>query len=138
MRDGTFGRITMAVLISILRRTPIMNVEAKVEVNVKQAVPFFEVSDMERSLRYYLDSLGFALKHKWTPEGKIRWCWLEIGDAALMLQEYWPQTNVPREKRGVGVSICFTCRDALAIYGEFKARGIDAKRPFVGNSMWVT
>lgn len=27
-------------------------------------------------------------KH-WAPEGRIRWCWLELGAAALMLQEFW-------------------------------------------------
>jgi hypothetical protein len=27
------------------------------------------------------------VKNKWIDEGKLRWCWLEIGDAALMLQE---------------------------------------------------
>ena len=118
-----------------------MSVEAKLEVNVRQAVPFFWVSEMEKSLRYYIDGLGFAMKNKWTPDGKIRWCWLEIGEAALMLQEFWregPDANVPTEKVGVGVSICFTCRDALAIYRELKNRGVEAKRPFVGNSMWVT
>jgi hypothetical protein len=39
---------------------------------------------------------------------------------------------------GVGVSICFICEDALAIYREVTARGIQASRPFVGNGMWVT
>jgi hypothetical protein len=38
----------------------------------------------------------------------------------------------------VGVSICFQCKDALAIYKEITSRGIAAKRPFVGNGMWVT
>jgi lactoylglutathione lyase len=38
----------------------------------------------------------------------------------------------------VGVSICFICEDALAIYREFTSRGIQASRPFVGNGMWVT
>ena len=39
---------------------------------------------------------------------------------------------------GVGVSICFICEDALAIYREVTSRGIQASRPFVGNGMWVT
>src|ERR687883_577766 len=109
----------------------IMSVEVQVEANVNQAVPFFGVSDMEKSLRYYIDGLGLVLKNKWTPDGRIRWCWLEIGEAALMLQEYWARTNLPKEKLGVGVSICFTCRDALAIYRELRSRGVEAKRPFV-------
>jgi len=120
-----------------------MTVEAKLEANVRQAVPLFGVSDIEKSVRYYTESLGFVMTNKWTPEGKLRWCWLELGEAALMLQQFWRegeghQANVPKEKLGVGVSICFTCRDALAIYRELRAKGVEAQRPFVGNAMWVT
>jgi hypothetical protein len=45
--------------------------------NVRQAVPFFAVSSMETSLRYYVDGLGFTMTLKWIDEGKLRWCWLE-------------------------------------------------------------
>ena len=44
----------------------------------------------------------------------------------------------PDGKPGAGVSINFICRDALALYREFRSRGVDAKRRFVGNGMWVT
>ena len=101
--------------------------------NVKQAVPFFGVSNMDTSLRFYIDGLGFEMKNKWIDDGKLRWCWLEIGEAALMLQEFQLEGKV-----GIGVSICFTCEDAIQIYREITARGITAKRPFVGNGMWVT
>ena len=109
--------------------------------NVKQAVPFFSVHDMERSTRFYIDGLGFTMKHQWIDEGELRWCWLELGGAALMLQGFrkeGPYRNVPSEKLGVGVSICFTCEDALELYRQFRDRGLDAQRPFVGNRMWVT
>lgn len=58
-----------------------------------------------------------------------------------MLQEFWTEgqhANVPKEKLGVGVSICFICEDALAFYREVTSRGIQARKPFVGNGMWVT
>ena len=45
---------------------------------------------------------------------------------------------MPEGKVGVGVSICFVCKDALAIYREVVARGVPASIPFVGNKMWVT
>lgn len=105
--------------------------------NLKQAVPFFNVKDIETSLRFYVEGLGFTMTKSWTPEGKLRWCWLERDGVALMLQEYLP-AQVPTEKVGVGVSICFICEDALALYHECKARGLAASRPFVGNGMWVT
>jgi lactoylglutathione lyase len=104
--------------------------------NVKQAVPFFMVSNIEASLRYYVDGLGFRVTNKWIDEGKLRWCWLELGGAALMLQEYG-KDRLPAEKRGVGVSVCFQCADALKIYRDATSRGIHAKRPFVVNAMWV-
>ena len=111
------------------------------DVNVKQAVPFFSVHDMERSARFYIDGLGFTMTKQWIDDDKLRWCWLELGGAALMLQEFWkegPHRNVPTEKLGVGMSINFLCEDALALYREFRARGLDAQTPFVGNGMWVT
>lgn len=109
--------------------------------NVKRAVPFFRVTDIEASLRFYLDGLSFVLTNKWVPDGRVRWCWLQLGDAALMLQEYWrdgQQAGAPDGPLGQGVSICFTCADALAIYHELTSRGIGATRPFVGNGLWVT
>ena len=101
--------------------------------NVKQAVPFFMVSNIEASVRWYVDGLGFRMTTQWIDGGKLRWCWLEHGSAAMMLQE-----SESGEKGGAGVSICFMCEDALALYHEFRARGIDAGEPFVGNGLWVT
>jgi uncharacterized glyoxalase superfamily protein PhnB len=113
-------------------------------VNVKQAVPFFGVTNMEASLRFYVDGLGFKMKNSWIPEraqdhpdGRIRWCWLELGDAAIMLQEFRPHDR-PKETLGTGASVSFMCEDALALYREFKARGVQTRqRPFVGNRLWV-
>jgi len=113
-------------------------------VNVRQAVPFFGVSNMEASLRFYVDGLGFRMTRSWIPDqpgdypdGRIRWCWLEHGDAALMLQEFIPGRQ-PREALGTGTTVVFTCEDSLALYREFKARGVLPRhRPFVGNGLWV-
>jgi lactoylglutathione lyase len=68
---------------------------AKPESNVQQAVPFFMVSDMEASLRFYIDGLGFQRTKQWIVDNKIRWCWLELGAAAHMLQEYRPSLHSP-------------------------------------------
>jgi catechol 2,3-dioxygenase-like lactoylglutathione lyase family enzyme len=118
-----------------------MNLETQAEPNVKQAVPFFAVSNIEESVRYYVDGLGFEMRKRWIDEGRLRWCWLQIGSAALMLQEICKegaQAWVPEGKLGLGVSICFICTDALALYRDVTSRGLQASRPFVGNGMWVT
>lgn len=107
------------------------------EENVQQVVPFFLVKNMEESTRYYIDGLGCKMTNKWVVDGKLRWCWLQLGGAALMLQDFG-ESKAPDDKLGVGVSINFQCKDAIAIYREVTSRGIQAGRPFVGNSMWVT
>jgi lactoylglutathione lyase len=109
--------------------------------NVKQAVPFFAVSNMENSLRFYLDGLGFEMTHKWIDNGSVRWCYLKRGGAAVMLQDFRRDDGTswsPDGKLGLGVSIMFFCEDALAIYREAGTRGLEPSRPFVGNGMWVT
>ena len=113
--------------------------------NVRQAVPFFGVWNMEASLRFYVDGLGFKITRQWIPQGdghypsdgRIRWCWLELGDAAIMLQEFTPQSR-PSTPLGTGASISFQCADALTLYDEFKSRGLEScHRPTVGNGLWV-
>jgi lactoylglutathione lyase len=110
------------------------------EVGVQQLVPLLNVVSMDASLKFYVDGLGFEMKNKWIDEGVLRWCWIEQGGAALMLQELLPDSRVPGNsaKRGApGVGFNFVCDDALAFYHAVKARGIACRRPFVGNRMWV-
>ena len=121
-----------------------MTIATITSVNVKQAVPFFGITNMEASLRFYVDGLGFKMKNQWipdraedNPDGRIRWCWLQLGDAAIMLQEFLPERR-PKDALGTGTSVSFMCEDALALYREFKSRGIETrKRPFVGNRLCV-
>ena len=112
-----------------------MNNDLKSNSNVKQAVPFFMVTNIDDSLNFYIKGLGFTIKHQWEPRGKIEWCWLQLDNASMMLQEY--RHNPLTEKLGEGVSIYFICEDALTIYNKIIASGLSALEPFVGNNMWV-
>jgi len=101
---------------------------------------------VQASLRFYVGGLGFKMKRWWIPDeadghykrdGRIRGCWLKLGEAAIKLQEFMPERQ-PKEMLGTGVKVCFQCEDALALYREFQARGIQSRnRPFVGNPWWV-
>jgi hypothetical protein len=109
--------------------------------NIQQAVPFLLVTDIEASIHYDVNGLGFTITNRWIDEGKTRWCWLQRDSAALMLQEFRKakyHAGMPSEKRGIGVSIYFICKDALTLYKEFVSKGVVASKPFVGNNMWVT
>src|SRR5215210_6028310 len=98
---------------------------------------------MEASRRFYVEGLGFEMHEKWIDDdGRLRWCWLGHGGAAVMLQEApqeGPHAWEPAGHVGEGVSIYFICDDALAVFHDTRARGIEAVRmPFVGNGMWIT
>jgi lactoylglutathione lyase len=112
-----------------------------VVMELRQAVPFFHVKDIDVSLRFYVDGLGFTITRHWDPDGRIRWCWLELGRVAMMLQEYWKDGRPggwPTGPLGQGLSVCFMCADAIAVYRESRAHGLEPARPFVGNNLWVT
>jgi len=117
--------------------------QGQLKPNVRQAVPFFMVTDIDASLRFYVDRLGFAMTNSWRPEGpdKVTWCSLQIGSASLMLQKFWrrgEETGRPAGPLGQGVSVCFMCDDALAVRRESLERGLaPSQTPFVGNNMWV-
>jgi len=112
--------------------------------NVTAVVPLLMVTNLERSLAFYIDGLGFTIQNRWEPEGRLRWCWMSLGGAALMLQEVVESTGeTTREKMGAagvlgnGVGLNFQCSDALAVYREAATRGIHPLRePQVGNFAW--
>lgn len=110
------------------------------DVGVQQVVPLLGIRNMEESLRFYVDGLGFRMTNEWAPDGRRRWCWLQHGEGAIMLQEIFPAERYAEfeGRLGIGASLNFICRDALAFYRLLRDRGIAAKRPFVGNRMWVT
>src|SRR5580698_1590664 len=98
--------------------------------NIRLTVPFFMVRDMEVSLQFYVEKLGFKITKQWTPLGKIEWCLLERDAVSLMLQQPRDFTKFGEEgEQGKGVSICFQCADALALYHEFMAKGVEIKEP---------
>lgn len=112
---------------------------ARLAENVREAVPFFRVADIQSSLDFYR-RIGFEKTNEWVHDGQLRWCSLRLGSASLMLQEFWYEgqnKNVTEEKLGVGVSICLMCEDALAVYSAAKASGLEPRQPFVGNGLWV-
>ncbi|HEY9218682.1 MAG TPA: VOC family protein, partial [Phenylobacterium sp.] len=88
--------------------------------NVRQVVPFFRTRDMDAALGFYVDGLGFTVTRRWEPDGRLRWCWIELGQGALMLQLVDATSEVPPGERplGQGVLICLMCDDAIAIWRE--------------------
>ena len=97
---------------------------------VHQTVPLLFVSDLEESRIFYCDRLGFEISDKWELEGKLAWCWLKLGGAALMLQQAC-ESDPPSSETGKGVTFYFLCKDADTVYREITQRGVEATKPAV-------
>jgi len=117
-----------------------MSVNTASSHNVTAVVPLLMVTNMERSRAFYIDGLGFTIQNRWIPDGHLRWCWMSLGGAALMLQEATESTRQKMAADGIvgnGAALYFQSSDALAIYREAAARGIQAlHEPQVGNFAW--
>ncbi len=117
-----------------------MPAAAKSKLNIVQVVPFLRVADMPASIHFYVYGLGARIAARWEPEGELRWCRLELGGSALMLQTFGPELRRrgPENQLGLGVSLEFQCADAIALYHDFRSRGVEASEPTVGNGLWNT
>jgi len=120
-----------------------MTVASTTSVNVKQAVPFFGVTNMETSLRFYVDGLGFKMKNHWIPDraedhpdGRIRWCWLQLGEAAIMLSGVPAAKVGPRKRLGQALRFLSCVKTRSPFIGEFKiARNSDAETSICGETV---
>ena len=109
--------------------------------NISEVVPFLAVKDVNESIEFYVEGLGFEFVNKWIEKGELRWCHLKLGGAGVMLQQF--ETKGPDSRRfsrnkGEGITLCFFCDDAVEFYHELVKRKIGASEPFVGNALWVT
>jgi uncharacterized glyoxalase superfamily protein PhnB len=89
---------------------------------VRELVPLLYVQDINSSMGFYRDHLGFEVAVKWEPDGKLAWCRLQRDDSALMLQQADDEDEP--QGRGRGISFYFVCDDAGAIHTEFSQRGL--------------
>ena len=117
-----------------------MSVAAKRNSNITEVVPFLRVADMPASIHFYVDGLNARIAARWEPDGELRWCRLELGGSALMLQTFGTglRERASSTQLGLGVSLAFQCRDAVALYHDLRSRGVAASEPFVGNGLWNT
>jgi uncharacterized glyoxalase superfamily protein PhnB len=90
---------------------------------IRTAAPSFTVSDIERSIAWYRDVLGFAVKERWEREGKLLGAEMSAGPVSFMLgQDDWKKGR--DRVKGEGVRIyCTTDQDVDRLANGIKDRG---------------
>jgi uncharacterized glyoxalase superfamily protein PhnB len=85
--------------------------------------PSLTVNDIERSVRYYTDVLGFVVGERWTEGGVLLGVNLKAGSCEIGLsQDDWAKGR--DRKKGIGIRIwCKTAQDIDALAARIKQAG---------------
>jgi uncharacterized glyoxalase superfamily protein PhnB len=88
-----------------------------------EASPGFTVNDLDKSIAFYRDVLGFAVDERWERDGKLKGVSLKAGDVIFMIgQDDWLKGR--DRKKGEGFRIyCSTTQDVDALAKGIKSRG---------------
>jgi catechol 2,3-dioxygenase-like lactoylglutathione lyase family enzyme len=91
--------------------------------------PALTVDDLEQSLRFYTEALGFTVEERWEEEGELKGVMLVAGTCHLGLsQDDWAKGR-DREK-GVGFRIfAETAQDLDAIAQRLRQHGVEPDGP---------
>lgn len=91
--------------------------------SMSSASPSFTVGDIQKSLAWYRDVLGFAVEERWEQEGKLAGVMVRAGDIRFMLgQDDWKKGR--DRKKGEGFRLyCETKQSVDALAEKIKARG---------------
>lgn len=96
---------------------------------LRSLMPTFTVNDIERSLAYYRDALGFSVKDRWEEAGKLRGAEVVAGSVTIGLSQDDFAKGRDRVK-GVGFRLwCTTAQDLDAFAARIRARGGAAEGP---------
>jgi catechol 2,3-dioxygenase-like lactoylglutathione lyase family enzyme len=91
--------------------------------NIRTTAPSFTVNDLQRSLAWYRDVLGFAVAERWEIEGVLQGVQLSAGPVSFMLsQDDWKKGR--DRVKGEGIRLyCTTGQNVDHLAARIKAGG---------------
>jgi glyoxylase I family protein len=104
------------------------------EIEMRSLCPLIQVFDMDTSLHFYCDLLGFEIVQKAERGG---WAWLRHGDAELMLNTAYddgerPESPEPARLAGhEDTGLFIGCPDVDGTYEHLRSKGLDVSQPKV-------
>jgi catechol 2,3-dioxygenase-like lactoylglutathione lyase family enzyme len=108
---------------------------------LRSITPSLTVNDIEKSVRFYTDVLGFVVGERWEEGGKLQGAMLRAGACQIGLsQDDWSKGR--DRKKGVGARLwCDTAQDIDALAARIKAAGgrltQEPKDEMGGRSLWL-
>ncbi len=105
------------------KSTPTKSSNASRSLALSSASPSFTVNDLEKSLAWYRDVLGFFVEETWDDAGKVVGVSLRAGDVSFMIgQDDWKKGR--DRKKGEGFRMfCMTKKNVDALAERIEAKG---------------
>ena len=126
----------MATKKTTTAKKPTKAAKADNKLRLTSASPSFTVNDIEKSMAWYRDVLGFTVGERWEDGGKLLGAEMAAGDASFMIgQDDWKKG---RDRiKGVGVRMyCTTDQDIDTLAARIKANGGTLEGP--KDTQWNT
>jgi|GEM_PF-224176 len=105
------------------------------EMNIQYICPLLRVFDMEASLAFYVDILGFTVRESAGDADDVGWVWLSKNDINLMLNTQFESPDRPAHPESHRVIthqdtvLYLGCPDVDDTYKELKSKGLKMKPP---------
>ena len=102
---------------------------------IQYVCALLQVFDMNKSLQFYCDTLGFTVHESAGEKDDIGWVWLKRGSNDLMLNTAYETPDRPPKPDPVRVaahsdtSLYFGCFDVDAAYRELLSKGVKLDPP---------
>ena len=105
------------------RRAPAKKAASPDSTRLTEASPSFTVNDLQKSMAFYTDVLGFSVDERWERDGKLMGVSLQAGDVTWMIgQDDWQKGR--DRKKGEGFRLyCTTKQNVDALAAKIKAKG---------------
>ena len=102
------------------------------------ARPVLHVTDVEDSLRFYVNRLGFTSPWRYEEDGRVRVAQVERQGCALILSDHWPE-KVGKGLMFISVNDTREAQTAAldALRAEFEAKGVPVKEGSWGYRLLV-
>ena len=90
---------------------------------LRETLPSLTVSDIQASMAWYRDVMGFVVSQEWTHEGQVAGAAVQAGSIKFLLGQDDFEKGRDR-KKGEGIRLfCITIQDVDQIANNIKARG---------------
>lgn len=107
--------------------------------DIQYLCPLLEVFDMNTSLKFYCEVLGFSIHESAGPPDDMGWVWIKKGNTDLMLNTAYETPDRPAHPDPARVSahkdttLYLGCPDVDQAYEELRAHGIKLDPPEIAS-----